>query len=213
MSICLLIMLDTLLLRLSLHCNTSLHFATLHPTTLHYTYRHFFLSFTLQYPFIWLNTFTFLSFYFTPLNYTQYTSHLQNYFQNKEPLHCPKELLTISLHALSIFFFLGLCRRVIMLLQLTLNMWAWIHGPEFFDSDRDKWRDVVTALTKEPFIWLRVIFWTANKETQKDSLPWCCLEHVRINVNLGWKTTLNLNVEGSPCVTNPSLNLIVRVKE
>jgi hypothetical protein len=32
MSICLLIMLDTLLLRLSLHCNTSLHFATLHPT-------------------------------------------------------------------------------------------------------------------------------------------------------------------------------------
>jgi hypothetical protein len=37
----LLIMLDTLLLVLSLHCNTSLHFTTLHPTTLHYTYRHF----------------------------------------------------------------------------------------------------------------------------------------------------------------------------
>jgi hypothetical protein len=33
-SICLLIMLDTLLLRPSLHCNTSLHFTTLHPTTL-----------------------------------------------------------------------------------------------------------------------------------------------------------------------------------
>jgi hypothetical protein len=33
----LLIMFDTLLLRLSLHCNTSLHFTTLHPTTLHYT--------------------------------------------------------------------------------------------------------------------------------------------------------------------------------
>jgi len=47
---------DTLLLRPSLHCNTPLHFTTLHPTTLydtslhfttlyptvlHYTYRHF----------------------------------------------------------------------------------------------------------------------------------------------------------------------------
>jgi len=38
-SICLLIMLDTLLLRPSLHCSTSLRFTTLHPTTLHYTYR------------------------------------------------------------------------------------------------------------------------------------------------------------------------------
>jgi len=28
-------MLDTLLLLSSLHCNTSLHFTTLHPTTLH----------------------------------------------------------------------------------------------------------------------------------------------------------------------------------
>jgi len=35
------IMLDTLLLVLSLHCNTSLHFTTLHQTTLHHTYRHF----------------------------------------------------------------------------------------------------------------------------------------------------------------------------
>jgi len=48
-------MFDTLLLRLSLHCNTPLdfttlhsttlhytsHFTTLYPTTLHYTYRHF----------------------------------------------------------------------------------------------------------------------------------------------------------------------------
>ena len=39
--ISLLIMLDTLLLRPSLHCNTSLHFTTLHPTTLHYTSPHF----------------------------------------------------------------------------------------------------------------------------------------------------------------------------
>jgi len=33
-------MLDTLLLRPSLYCNTSLHFTTLDPTKLHYTYRH-----------------------------------------------------------------------------------------------------------------------------------------------------------------------------
>jgi len=41
LSICLLIMLDTLFLRLSLHCDTSLPFITLHPTTLHYSCRHF----------------------------------------------------------------------------------------------------------------------------------------------------------------------------
>ena len=41
LSISLLIMLDTLLLRPSLHCNTPLHFTTLHPTTLHYTPLHF----------------------------------------------------------------------------------------------------------------------------------------------------------------------------
>jgi len=41
LSICLLIMLDTLLLVPSLHCNNSLHFTTLRPTTLHYTDRHF----------------------------------------------------------------------------------------------------------------------------------------------------------------------------
>jgi len=41
LSICVLIMFDTFLLRPSLHCNTSLHFTTLHPTTLHYTSLHF----------------------------------------------------------------------------------------------------------------------------------------------------------------------------
>jgi len=85
LSVCLLITLDTLILRPSLHCNTSLHFTTLHPATLHYTYRHstschlhfttlhhtspnytslhlstlHFLSFVLHYPLIWLNPFTF----------------------------------------------------------------------------------------------------------------------------------------------------------
>ena len=41
MSISLLIMFDTLLLRPSLHCNTPLHFTILHPTTLHCTSLHF----------------------------------------------------------------------------------------------------------------------------------------------------------------------------
>ena len=41
LSISLLIMFDTLLLRPSLHCNTPLHFTTLHPTTLRYTSPHF----------------------------------------------------------------------------------------------------------------------------------------------------------------------------
>jgi hypothetical protein len=40
-SISLLIKLDTLLLRPSLHCNTPLHFTALHPTILHNTYRRF----------------------------------------------------------------------------------------------------------------------------------------------------------------------------
>ena len=68
LSICLIIMLDTLLLVPSLHCNTSLHFTKLHLSTLH------FLSFTLHYPLIWLNPFTFLIVLFplTSLNQTQY---------------------------------------------------------------------------------------------------------------------------------------------
>jgi hypothetical protein len=41
LSISLLIMFDTLLLTPTLHCNTPLHFTTLHPTTLHYTSLHF----------------------------------------------------------------------------------------------------------------------------------------------------------------------------
>ena len=41
MSVCLLIILDILLLVQSIHCNPSLNFTTLHPTTLHCTFRHF----------------------------------------------------------------------------------------------------------------------------------------------------------------------------
>jgi hypothetical protein len=64
LSISLLIMFDTFLLRPSLHCKTLLLFTTLHPTTLHYTWYaspHFtqlhlstlhVLSFTLHFPYL-----------------------------------------------------------------------------------------------------------------------------------------------------------------
>ena len=92
LSISLLIMFDTLLLRPSLHCKTPLHFTTLHQTTLHYTSLHFtlhhtsanytslhlstlhlqtlhFISFTLHYPFIQLYALTF------PIVLFHFTSH------------------------------------------------------------------------------------------------------------------------------------------
>jgi hypothetical protein len=60
-------MFDTLLLRPSLHCNTPLHFTTLHPITLHYTYRRV-TSCHLH--------FTTLSFSFTNLHFLSfYTLH------------------------------------------------------------------------------------------------------------------------------------------
>jgi len=80
LSISLLIMFNTLLLRPSVHCNTplhfttfhsttlhytSLHFTTLHPTTLHYTYRHF-TSYHLH--------FTTISFSFTHLYFLSFRS-------------------------------------------------------------------------------------------------------------------------------------------
>ena len=84
LSISLLIMFDTLLLRSSLHCNTPLHFTILHHTsrnytslhfaTLHYTYRHFT---TLRYTSLHLPTlhytyrhFTSSHLHFTTLSYT-----------------------------------------------------------------------------------------------------------------------------------------------
>jgi hypothetical protein len=67
LSVSLLIMFDTLLLRPSLHCNTPLHFTTLHPTTLPYTYRGVTSSHL---------HFTTLSFSFTHLHFLSfYTSH------------------------------------------------------------------------------------------------------------------------------------------
>ena len=102
LSICLLIMSDTLLL-VTLHCNTSQHFATLHHTSPKYTSLHLstlhFLSLTLHYPLIWLNPFTFpiVLFPLPSLNQTQYGHHIPKLIsQNNEPLHCPKEPVTIS---------------------------------------------------------------------------------------------------------------------
>jgi hypothetical protein len=74
LSISLLIMFDNLLLRPSLHCNTSLHF-TLHPTTLHYTYRHFTLHpTTLHYTSLHFTlhptTLHYTSLHFTQLHFT-----------------------------------------------------------------------------------------------------------------------------------------------
>ena len=76
LSICLLIMWDIVFLTPSLYCNTSLHFITPpNYTSLHLSTPHF-LSFTLHYPLIWLNPFTFPTtlFHFTSLNKTQYSS-------------------------------------------------------------------------------------------------------------------------------------------
>jgi hypothetical protein len=92
-----LLMLDTLLLRPSLHCNTPLHFTQLHFTTfidtslpLIYTSLPFHLAL-----YIYISCRS-ISPHITKLDTVQ--SHLQTYFQNNKPLHCPKELLTISLH-------------------------------------------------------------------------------------------------------------------
>jgi len=80
LSISLLIMFDSLLLRLSLHCNAPLHFITLHLTTLHYTALHFTqlhfttLRYTSQH-FIQLHLTTLID-TSLPLIYTSLTSHL-----------------------------------------------------------------------------------------------------------------------------------------
>jgi hypothetical protein len=118
LSISLLIMFNTLLLRPSLHCYTPLHFTTLHPTTLRYTSPHFTqLHFTklidTSLPLIYTSlpshlalpiyiSYRSISPHITKLD-TVLFSHLQTYFRNNKPLHCSKELLTISLHFASLF--------------------------------------------------------------------------------------------------------------
>jgi hypothetical protein len=98
LSISLLIVFDTLLLRLSLHCNTPLHFTTLHPTTLHNTYRRFTSSHL---------PFTTLSFSFTHLHFLSfYTSHhiTSNHFTSHHiTLHYIISLHITSHHITSLY--------------------------------------------------------------------------------------------------------------
>ena len=79
------------------------HFATLHHPSPNYTSLHLltlhFLSFALHYPLIWLISYCSISPHITKLDTVQF-SHPSTYFQNNEPLPCPKEPLTISLHSL-----------------------------------------------------------------------------------------------------------------
>jgi hypothetical protein len=103
LSISLLIMFDTLLLRTSLHCNTPLHFSQLHFTTL--------IDTSLPLIYTSLPSHLALRIY---ISYHSISSHITKldtvhfsspkYFQNNEPLHCPKELLTIAFHFLFYFF-------------------------------------------------------------------------------------------------------------
>jgi hypothetical protein len=133
-------MLDTVLLRPSLHCNTPPHFTTLHPTALHYTSLHFTqLHFTAlidtSLPLIYTSlpfhlalriyiSYRSISHHITSLNKTQYRSHPQNYCQKRKPPHCPKELLTISLHILFsfiLFYFILFYVFICLLILSTLH--------------------------------------------------------------------------------------------
>jgi hypothetical protein len=82
LSISLLIMFDTLLLSPSLHCNTPLHFTTLHPTTLHYASLHF----TTLHP----TTLHYASLHFTTLHPTTLHYTYRHFISFMEPNACSK---------------------------------------------------------------------------------------------------------------------------
>ena len=140
LSICLLIMLDTLLLRPSLHCNTSLRFTTLHSTTIHYTYRHFTSSHlhftTLSFGLTHLH---FLSFYFTSHHQTRYSTFLISKLMSKimNPFTALKNL--------SPFYFTSLFLSLILSTLLTSLYFA-IH---IYNS---------LSLTSLPFTFYRLHF-------------------------------------------------------
>ena len=125
LSVCLLIMLDTFTTRT---VTTLQHFATLHHTSPNYTSLHLstlhFLSFTLHYPLIWLNPFTFptVLFHIAKLATVQF-SHLQTFFQNNEPLHCPKK--SSPFHFTSLFIYL-LFSLVLTTLRCTLLCYSYL---------------------------------------------------------------------------------------
>jgi hypothetical protein len=106
LSISLLIMFDTLLLRPSLHCNTPLHFTTPHPTTHHYTSLHFTLHpTTLHYTYRYFTSshlhFTALSFSFTHLHFLSF------YFTSHHITRHSTDLISIPYHTGSIYRILG----------------------------------------------------------------------------------------------------------
>jgi len=131
LSICLIIMLDTLLLVPSLHSNTSQHFATLHHTSPHYTSLHLstlhFLSFTLHYPLIWLNpsTFPIVLFPLTSLNYTQYGYHIPKLISKiMNPFPTLKNLSPFLLTFYLFFlFFFHLCYQPFTSLYFAVHLY------------------------------------------------------------------------------------------
>ena len=109
------------------------HFATFHHTSLHLSTLHF-LSFTLHYPLIWLNPFTFpiVLFPLTSLNQTQYGYHIpkliskiMNPFtvlKNLSPFHFTFFSLILStLHFTSLHF--TSLHFAILLLKLFCYFW------------------------------------------------------------------------------------------
>jgi hypothetical protein len=91
LSISLLIMFDTLVLRPSLHCNTPLHFTTLQPTTLHYTSPHY----TSQH----FTKLHFTQLHFTQLHFTQLHFTTLNFTTiHQTTLHYTSPHYTTTLH-------------------------------------------------------------------------------------------------------------------
>jgi len=101
LSVCLLIMFDTLLLRPSLHCNISLLFTTLHYTSRHFTSSHLHFS-TLS---LGLTHWHFLSFYFTLHHETRRSTVLISKFISKimNPFNAVKNVSTFHFTSLFIF--------------------------------------------------------------------------------------------------------------
>ena len=91
------------------------HFATLNHTSPHFTQLHFTTFIDTSLPLIYTSlpshlalhiyiSYRSISPHITKLDTVQFF-HLQINLQNNKPLHCPKELLTISLHFTFLFYF------------------------------------------------------------------------------------------------------------
>ena len=121
------------------------HFATLHHTTpyctsLHLSILHF-LSFTLHYPLIWLNPFTFptVPFHLTSLNYTQECSPIPKLISKiMNPFTALKNLSTFHFTSLIFFYFVSL-----ILSHFTLLFVSTTHVPSLFTFYRFHFPSVV----------------------------------------------------------------------